>query len=254
MYFDVETAYCEGWFWRTSYNTQIFKNQIFEGKGTRFICVCWKWEGERKVHSLEWNKGNDKKMVYQFLEEVKKADEIIAHNGDKFDVPMFLTRCIKLGIESVPEIKSIDSIKGARGKFSFDSNKLDDIAYDLGIGQKYKTEINWWHQIIQNNCPKFMAKMVKYCKMDVKLLEGVYKKMEGYLKPKTHVGVLMGHDKCSCKYCGEKKTHGNKRIISASGAIRRQMNCSSCGKYYTISESVFQKRVKTKDSLRGKIK
>lgn len=242
MFFDVETSYCQGWFWGTSYDTKVFKHQILIP--SKFICISWKWEGSKKVHNLEWDKGCDKKMIFKFLKEISKADTIVAHNGDRFDIPKFKTRCLLLGVDSIPEIKSIDTLKMSRSQFKFESNKLDDIAFDLGIGRKIKTDIQLWHDIIQANCPKAMKKMVRYCNQDVRLLEKVYKRLEGYVKPKIHKGVQEGKNKCSCPYCAGTHYHYHKRRVSAKGAVSIQIQCQKCGKYYAVTQSVWNNKDK----------
>jgi len=241
MFFDIETSYCQGWFWQPSYNTRITTDQII--KESAIICICWKWEGEKRVNSLEWDKGNDKKMIKKFYKELLQADEVVGHNGDKFDLKWVRTQFIKHGIESMPEIKTIDTLKIARSKFKFKSNRLDYIGKFLGFGGKIDTGgIDLWHDIIQKNSKRAMKKMVTYCKRDVELLEKVFLKLEGYAKPKTHIGIQMGNDKCSCKYCGSENTYLKDRTILASGNMRACLKCKDCGKHSTVAMSVWNNK------------
>jgi DNA polymerase elongation subunit (family B) len=50
--------------------------------------VCWKWAGKKEVKSLNWGikKQNSAKMIAAFTKEIEKADIVVAHNGDHFDV------------------------------------------------------------------------------------------------------------------------------------------------------------------------
>ena len=94
-----------------------------------------------------------------------------------------------------------------------------------------------------------MAKMVKYCKRDVYLLEDVWRALMPYHNPKTHEGVLNGEERWTCPRCGSANVHVSKTIVSARGIKRYQMRCKDCGGYYTISESTHKEY---KEFFRGK--
>lgn len=240
LFFDIETSYVLGWFWRASWKTSISTDQIL--KDSAIICICYKWEGEKQVHSLEWKKGDDSKLIKDFIKVILEADEVVGHNSDKFDLKRFRTRCLMNGVKSLPQFKSIDTLKIVRSNFSFDSNRLDYLGQKMGYGGKIKTDINLWHDIIQRNCKTAMAKMVKYCKRDVDLLEKVYHDVVGYSKPKTNVAVQCGNDKWDCPHCGSIATIVCKHRISAAGFKTVGMQCKDCGKHYSISMKAFNDR------------
>jgi len=255
MFFDIETSYCQGWFWQPSFNTQITYDQII--KDSAIICICWKWEGSKKVHHLEWNKGDDKRMINKFVKELAEADEVIGHNGDRFDLKWVRTRLLFHGHKSIPEIRSIDTLKISRNKFKFPSNRLDAIGKYLGLGGKMDTGgIQLWHDIIQKNSKAAMAKMVKYCKRDVVLLEEVYKKLEGFTKHKTHIGIQEGNSPCSCPSCANEKTHMKRRFVSPTGTIKVQLRCSNpeCKRFFLVSLKHYNDRMSRKKNKYAKIK
>lgn len=238
LFFDIETSYCTGWFWRPSFKTSISYDQILNNSA--IICICYKWQGSDKIHSLKWDKGNDKQMIKKFVDVLLDADEIVGHNSDKFDLKWVRTRCLISGVKSLPDFKSIDTLKISRQKFNFPSNRLDAIGKYLGFGGKKDTGgIQLWHDIIQKNSSKAMSEMVSYCKRDVELLEKVFLKLEGYSKPKTHIGVYSGGDKADCKYCGGANVRIKDRSISASGTVSVRMKCNDCDKTYMIPLKVF---------------
>lgn len=238
LFFDIETSYNQGWFWQPSYQTSITYEQII--KPSAIICICYKWQGSNKVHHLTWDKGDDKKMVKEFYKIIEEADEVVSHNGDKFDLKWIRTRFLVYGFVGMPEIKSIDTLKISRSKFKFPSNRLDAIGKFLGFGGKYDTGgIQLWHDIIQKNSRSAMSKMVEYCKRDVELLEKVFLKLEGYAKPKTNIAVFSGGDKADCPYCGSGHIGIKERTVSSAGAIKCRMYCFDCVKTYTIPLKVF---------------
>lgn len=238
LFFDIETSYCTGWFWRPSFKTSISYDQVLNNSA--IICICYKWEGSNKIYNLKWDKGCDKKMIKKFVDVLLEADEIVGHNSDKFDLKWVRTRCLISGIKSLPDFKSIDTLKISRSKFNFPSNRLDAIGKYLGFGGKKDTGgIQLWHDIIQRNSAKAMRKMVGYCERDVELLEKIYLKLEGFAKPKTHIGRFMGNDSCSCPQCGNEKVRFNDQTISATGTIKVRMRCGGCDKSYYVSLKVY---------------
>jgi len=204
------------------------------------ICACYKWEDEDKVHSLVWNNGDDGELIYRLYDVLMEADEIIGHNGDAYDVKWFRTRCLYHGILNMPDFKTIDTLKLSRKTFRFNSNKLDYIGQFLGLGKKIDTGgFGLWKDIIANNNPESLSKMVNYCKQDVLLLEKVHNKLEGYSKPKTHIGLLTGNGRCSCPKCASNNYKLSKTRISAAGLEKKQLQCNNCGSYYTVSKTVY---------------
>jgi uncharacterized protein YprB with RNaseH-like and TPR domain len=175
-------------------------------------------------------------MLKKFVEIANTSDEMIAHNGDKFDLAWLRTRCLFHRIPMFPTYKTIDTLKVSRSKFRFNSNRLDYIAQFLGMGKKIKTEFSMWKDIFINKDKKAMEKMIKYCKMDVVLLEKVYKELSVHIEPKTHYGVLFGQDRGSCPECGSDDLHVSKYRTTTTGLKKIQYICNTCNKYCTKSD------------------
>ena len=92
LIWDVETSPNIGYFWRTGYNLTLNHDNIIQERA--IICICWKWEGDSWVYSDAWDDGDDERLVTEFLEVAKEADELVAHNGDKFDLRWLQGRCL----------------------------------------------------------------------------------------------------------------------------------------------------------------
>lgn len=256
MFYDIETIPNIGFFWRPGYKLQIGHENILKERS--IICICWKWEGDKKVHSLEWDhekigpigldtpsNDSDKAMLVEFAKEISEADEVVAHNGDRFDMPWIKGRCLKHGIDVDPFSKSIDTLAWAK-RMGFNSNRLDYLGkYLLGEG-KIHTDYDMWKQILVNGCPKTMNKMIKYCKRDVELLERVYNELVKLSRPKTHAGVLAGGERWHCAHCGSKNVQRSKRRVTAAGSISHQMKCVDCGKYHSINDAQYRIFIKEK--------
>ena len=239
IFWDIETSPNQGFFWRPGYKVQISHDNIIKERA--IICICWKEEGIKKVHSLEWDENQcDKSMLEQFAEVVADADEMVAHNGDRFDMPWIKGRCLKHGVDLFPFCKTIDTLAWAK-KCGLNSNRLDYLGkYLLGEG-KIETEYGMWKDIILEDCPKAMAKMVKYCKKDVTLLERVFKILSTTAKVKSHVGVMNNGKAWDCPHCGSSDLVRNRKTTTAAGTIQHAMRCKSCGKYHTINNAKYKK-------------
>lgn len=235
LYFDIETSPNIGFFWTAGFKLNISTESIIKERA--IICICYKWEEDKITHSLNWDsKQNDKKMLQDFIKVANEADELVGHNGDKFDLAWIRTRCLFHRIEMFPNYTTIDTLKVARSKFKFNSNKLNYIAKYLGIGQKIHTEYDLWKDIVLNKDKDAMDKMIKYCKMDVILLEKVHKELSLHIPAKTHYGVIFGGERASCPECGSDDLVRNNKRVTASGLVKIQLRCNTCGKFSTKTD------------------
>lgn len=235
LFFDIEVSANIGLFWQSGFKLNVGPESIIKERA--IICICYKWEDSKEVHSLEWDsKQCDKKLLSKFVEIANSADELIGHNGDRFDLSWIRTRCLFHRIQMFPKYVTIDTLKISRSKFKFNSNKLDYIAKFLGVGQKIKTDYGMWKDIMLNKCKVSMAKMVKYCKMDVIVLEKVFKELSNHIEAKTHYGVTFGADRGSCPECGSDEIIINKRRTSATGVKKIQYICKTCFKTHTKTD------------------
>lgn len=235
LYFDIETSPNIGFFWSAGYKLNIGAENIIQERA--IICICYKWESEKQVHYLQWDaKQNDKKLLEQFIKVANTADEMVGHNGDKFDLAWIRTRCLFHKIDMFPNYITIDTLKLARQKFKFNSNKLNYIAGYLGLGSKIKTEFGLWRDIVLDKDAGAMAKMIKYCQQDVVLLEKVHNLLKPHSIPKTHYGVIFGEDRGSCPECGSDEIIKRGYIVMSIGTRKIRYSCNTCGTYHSKTE------------------
>ena len=245
VFFDIETSPNVMYSWRAGYKLNLPPQNIIQER--RIICICWKYEHDEKVHYLTWDeKQCDKTMLEVFIDVVIDADEIIGHNGDRFDIPWVRTRAIIHGLAFPAYVKSLDTLKKARrGGFNFNSNKLDYLAEILLGENKMETGgFSLWTNIMEDNCKESMDKMVKYCSKDVELLERVYHKLDSYIKPNTHVGMISNGDKETCPGCGSDDFNYVKKTSTAAGTLQHLLQCKDCSKYYKINNTSYKKIAK----------
>lgn len=254
LFFDIETSFNIGFFWKSSYNVTIPSDNIIKERAV--ICVCWKWEGEDEIHSLHWDENqSDKDLLKKFVKVLAKADEIIAHNGDRFDIKWLRTRCLLHDIPMFPKYETIDTLKVAKSQFSFNSNRLDYIAKFTGEGSKMEHEgISLWKKVILEEDQEALENMIAYCKRDVEILEKVFRRMRKYAPNKSHYGALKNKhgEKYSCPECGNTHIHMNKTYTTAMGTTKHHVKCAnkSCGTRFTVSNKSYMTYLK--DKIRSK--
>lgn len=166
------------------------------------ICGSWKRWGEHKVHHAIVTQSdplNDRAVVHKIYRALCKADAIIAHYGDAFDVRTFNARAIYHGLPPLPPIVQIDTWKLARSKFKFNSNRLDYVGEYLGLGRKKATTADLWDKCREGDA-KGLRKMLAYNIQDVRLLEKVFLKLYPYCTAKIDLQALTGV--FGCGHCG----------------------------------------------------
>jgi len=234
LFWDIETSPNLAYIWRPGYKISVTHDNIIKERA--IICICYKWEKENKVHTLVWDEGCDIKLCKDFMAVMEQADEMVAHNGDRFDMKWFRARCLKHDIGVPKDVTTVDTLKLSRAKFELNSHRLDYIAkFLLGYG-KIDTSFGLWKGVL-DGCEKSMAHMVRYCKRDVKILQEVYEYIVKYTKVKTHVGVLEGQDGWTCPSCGSSHVIRDGKRIGATGVSRQRMQCQDCGHKYLISQA-----------------
>jgi len=240
LFWDIETSPNVVLSWRCGYKLTIQPHQIVKERA--IICICYKWEGTKKVHSLQWDNGDDADMLGEFCRVLDEADELVAHNGDKFDLRWFNGRCLIHGLPPVQPVKTVDTLKIARKHFYLNSNRLDYLGKLLCGNGKTHTDFDMWYKIALENDEASLKKMVRYCKNDVTLLEKVWEKLRDYGTPITHAAVKESgdnRDRWKCAHCASSNVKKSKTRVTAAGTVQHQMQCTDCGRYYSIPNKAF---------------
>lgn len=247
LFFDIETSPMVVYSWRVGWKLNIGPDNIIED--WKIICISYKWEDEDKVHTVSWDKDHcDRQLLIDFIKIANTADELIAHNGDRFDIKKIRTKCIYHRVPMFPSYRTLDTLKKAKAGFVFNSNRLDYIAKYLGVGAKLEHEgFKMWVKCMQGDKEALKA-MIEYCEMDIIVLEDVFYVLENYVKNNTHAGVHNGKMKASCPTCASEDVVLLKNNFTALGTIKRQLECNSCGYDYEISNSAWRTFIEMKQN------
>lgn len=194
LYFDLEVSKSQFF----SYGAKVPSKFLnIEDLTREYYIICWSasYVGSSKIWSdcvtkeeaLNWD---DKRILKQLNELIQSADIIAGHNVDAYDKKRVNTRFLLNGYEPQTEKKTIDTLKIARSKFAFESNKLDYISQRLGLRPKDDIRNSDWLKIVTVGDEPTLKKVNKYCRGDVENGKGILKKLMKYSGKKSTYGSI----------------------------------------------------------------
>lgn len=245
---DIETTQNLAAVFRLGGNDWIQPQNIIQER--YIVCASWKELGSKKVEAVSVlddpqryaRNPHDDKFVLQTLHKVlSEADVIVHHNGDTFDIKFAETRMLIQGLDPLPPVTKIDTLKAARDRFLFNANNLDYLGKILGVGRKIKTEPELWLQVLAGS-KSAVQKMVRYNKQDVLLLEKVFIKLQPFIANHVNRGLF---GETGCPRCGSKhvQSRGVHRAISQ---VYQRFQCQSCGGWWREAKADRSKSTKTR--------
>jgi DNA polymerase elongation subunit (family B) len=193
------------------------------------ICAAWKRLGETRTHSVLSYIPDDKAICTRLYKELCQTDVLVAHNGDSFDLRYLETRLLFHGFPPLPPITSVDTLKIARKRFRFNSNRLDYLGSYLGVGRKRQIEQGLWLLALKGN-QKAIRELAEYNKQDVTLLEAVFEKLRPYIPARLFTSGVCGH-------CGSRRTQHRGRIWTRQRSYQR-LQCLQCGGWSQIPHAL----------------
>lgn len=203
------------------------------------ICASWKWEGEDTVHNAKTYTHNDKRVVKALRDAVMKADELVYHNGKKFDYKKLNSRVLMNGLPPMSKPRETDTLIQARKHFGFVSNRLDYLAKALvGEGKSPVTNSDWLAALKGDK--EAVDKLSYYCDQDVIILEKVFQKM----KPHIDLGynANIDSDKHVCPKCGIDALISRGFAVTKTGRYQRYQ-CKECAGWSQGGVRIKQDRV-----------
>lgn len=196
-----------------------------------------KWSDENKIRTYALpdyslyrsDKENDRELVKELWKVHDQADILVAHNGDRFDIKKTNARFLAHGLTPPSTYKTIDTLKAAKSRFKFDSNRLNDLGQFLGVGKKLPhTGSHLWQSCIRGDL-KSWAIMRKYNAQDVRLLEQVYLKLRPWMTNHPNFNVYTGGD--GCPKCESMNVQRRGPEVTATRKYQR-FQCQDCGGWF----------------------
>lgn len=193
LYFDLEVSKSKFY----SYGTRVPSTYLnIDDLIAEYYIIAWSasYVGKDKVYSgcvtpeqaRMWNDGEILKPLRDLMDS---ADILAGHNVDRYDVKRVNTRLLLNGMEPVTGKKTYDTLKIARAKFAFESNKLDYISQRLGFRPKDDIRNSDWLKIVDNGDEATLKKVARYCRGDVVNGKGILERLMRYSGKKTYYGT-----------------------------------------------------------------
>jgi len=246
LIFDIETAPIEAYVWGL-FDQNVGLDMVKQN--TTILSWSAKWLGSTEDQVMyadvrdQKNFRDDKELVQTIRDLLDEADIILTQNGERFDVKKLNYRMLYHGIKPPSSFKSIDTLRIAKSKFGFDSNKLAHMT-DL-LNTKYKkldhsefAGAKLWTECLKGNMKAFTS-MEKYNKYDVLSLEELY--VDSFLPWDTTLNFSAFSDdfKFRCN-CGNDELKKNGFHITKKSKFQKYV-CTNCGKEHRDSSNLFSK-------------
>ena len=228
LIFDIETAPMTAFVWKRYKENISLEQTISES-----FMLCWsaKWLYEEEVFgdcltSDEAVEEDDWRIVKSLYNLVNQADILVAYNGKNFDIPYMNQRFLVYGYPPYVPTHIVDPYETAKNVFRFSSNKMDNIATQLGLQNKIKTDFSLWKGCMTGN-KKSLEDMLKYNKQDVVVLEEIYCRMLPWIKNHPNVSNYL-EDKCTCVKCGSRNIERLNRYFYTPSGKYELFRCNHC--------------------------
>jgi hypothetical protein len=226
---DIETSPNIAYVWRF-FKENIGAKQVLEN--SEILSFAIKELGSKVTTYYDRNEvGSEKFLIELLCVFLDDADVIVAHNGDKFDLPYIQGRCLALDIKPPSPYKTIDTFKSAKYEFKFPSNSLEYLSKVLlgeeKGGHKKFPGFELWLEVLKNN-PEAWEEMKEYNIRDVELLEKIYLKMRPFIRNHPNIAVYGEEDKAVCPKCNSEHIQYRGYAHTNVGRYHR-FQCNDCG-------------------------
>ena len=248
LIFDIETTPEANWTW-SRYQT----NTIGNLRPWHMLSFVYKWHGDDQVHFVGQSGDpdyrpdhpyrkprarQDRWVVARLWQLFDKADVLVAHNGDRFDVKKANARFMFYGLNPPSPYRTIDTLKETRRYAKFESNRLDDLSRHLLNDQKaaHMGMTTWFGCMFGDD--EQWARMEAYNRQDVLLLEELYDLLLPWIGSpgKANPGVnaaAWGAIECPKPGCGGRHLVSRGYQTTAAGLRYRKLQCKRCGGWCT---------------------
>jgi len=230
LVFDIETLPMVVYSWGLKVFGRLSPKNII--KETTVLSWAAKWLNESEIISdiltpKEAIARNDKRVIKKIWKLFEEADIVIAHNGDRFDIPKLNARFWKYNITPPLPYQTIDTLKQSFRNFGTDSHKQEYLTQFKKLPEKFETDFPLWVRC-DNGDQASLNEMLAYNRQDVTGLEEMYYDMRPWMKSHPNMGMFVETDKSVCPTCGSENIKWGgyyNTTVSKFGSFR----CNKCG-------------------------
>lgn len=214
------------------YETNVLKVEL----PATIISFAYKWYGDK--HTIV--RSGDVLTAYELAEELwellDRADIVVAHNGNKFDIKEIQTFLIGLGFKPPSPFKGVDTLQIARRHFRFFGNSLDNLAEFFDLGQKKHPPKETWYGCYKGD-KKAWAAMKVYTKHDVVLLDKLYTILRPWCPRHPNMAVFAPVGKLVCSSCGGVHVEETINKYYTNASAYRKYVCLDCGAWSRLRKA-----------------
>lgn len=236
LLYDIETSLQLAAIFQLAHNDWIQPENLITER--HLISVCWRWLGEKRIYSVSLlddpsrflkDPHDDYHVAKVFHKVMQEADVLVGHNSQSFDTRYLKTRMLVHGLPVLPPIAQLDTYMVAKKHFMLNSNKLDYIAKLLKVGKKMDTPKGLWLDVLRGSRSAIKT-MVAYNRVDVEVLEAVFKKLQPYMDNHTNRELFGGS---GCPRCGSTKIQ-SRGVHRAITKVYQRFCCNACGGWFRL--------------------
>lgn len=246
---DIETTPEISFTWGR-WKQYISQEQIIEHPYVLTWAVRWLHSGETVSRKLTdypqffVDKRDDFSLIAELWDVMMEADFIVAHNGDKFDIPWILSRAIKHGLPPLNPTKFIDTLKFAKKYLRLPSNSLKSICAYYDLRPKLDNEgFPLWRACMDGDASAF-DRMETYNIGDLDSLEDVYLLFRPYMRNHPNAALYYKDEYSHCSRCGSTDLHPEETKYNTSISSFGTVRCGSCGAVHRT-----RKNLRTREQL-----
>ena len=242
LFFDLELSQAIATVWNTG-KQYVGHHQLIEPQ--KIISYHWKWSDSDKVQNMDWglHKQCDKKIIKQIKKDFDRADLIVAHNGNRFDMKKVYGRAMYHGIILNPKYVTFDTMVEVKRLASLPSYSLAFLCKHFGLPFKLDSGGKaTWDQVQFDKSREALDHLLYYGDGDITSLEALYYHIRPYTQAKIHAGVLRGGERYHCPSC-ERLANYKSMYVTAAGTVQHWLQCSDrkvCKSQWKVNNKTYQ--------------
>lgn len=238
LVFDIETSPVSALVWGV-WKQNIPPKMIDQTWNILSYAAKWLDDDDIYYNDLRYeeesNYTDDIVLLMELHKLINEADVLVAHNGDRFDIPRLNTRFIRAGLDPIHRVQSVDTCKIARRVFDFEHNSLEFMTTQLLPEEYHKRKsqkfhgVDLWLECLAGNMEAW-NEMQDYNEQDVIALEALYKRLRAWDDRHPVMSNFEEHPPVlpTCRVC--KSTDLQRRGFQHTRTMKYQRyRCNDCG-------------------------
>lgn len=229
---DIENTPLVAYTWTLWPNSIPITNII---KQQEIMSFSARWVDKRTNIFRSTHHDGKEKMLQDLWDLLDEADALLSWNGAGFDTKHANREFLLAGMTPPSPVKEIDLMRVAKKRFKFSSNKLDNVAKELGIGEKTKhTGMQLWIDCLAGD-EKAWRLMKRYNKQDVDLLIDIYNHFLPWID--NHPTDVQHGIVCPRPTCASPRIQLRGTATTQAGVYQR-FQCLDCGGWGKFAKRV----------------